>query len=140
MTLAQSTLAAGLFFVLSAGPDAGHRVWPDAPICSGRQDCVFDARSNTCSFNPGQGEWGPMFKPATTCACKDDACVVDKIEPVSCRTYKDCSYSKTPFLHPVSSKEVKRAHPNKVRPCVDDEMDAVCNPESKTCVLEAWKC
>lgn len=75
-----------------------------------------------------------------TCVCEDSECKPFTVEPVACRSWRDCSYSTEPFLHPVSSKTVKRLHPRPVRPCKDSERDAVCDPGTKTCRMVAWKC
>ncbi len=60
--------------------------------------------------------------------------------PVTCKTWRDCSYDDSRPPKPVSSKQVKRRINRPVRPCKDAEKDAVCDQETKTCKVIAWKC
>lgn len=114
----------------------------DGGVCTQRSDCTLDDTSKTCRLakNDWEGESGPMPEGGTTCLCEKNECRAFTVEPVACKSWRDCSYDTEPFLHPVSSKKVKRHHPTRVRPCRDAERDAVCDPGSKTCRVVAWKC
>lgn len=114
----------------------------DGGTCSKRSDCALDAETKTCraAKTDYDGEAGPLPSGGSTCVCENSECKPFTVEPVACKTWRDCSYSTEPFLRPVSSKTVKRLHPKPVRPCRDSERDAVCDPDTRTCRVVAWKC
>ncbi|MFZ5445909.1 MAG: hypothetical protein ACOZQL_38305 [Myxococcota bacterium] len=113
-----------------------------ATPCTQRSDCAWDAAANACgpAKDASSGERGPMSEAGTTCVCEAGQCQRFTVEPVACRSWRDCSFSREPSLHPVSSKQVPREKNRKVRPCKDAERDAVCDEQTKTCRLVAWKC
>ncbi len=123
-----------LTLLLTASPDAGS--------CAVRSDCALDTISMTCSLATVdlKGEGGAVNEPADTCICEKGECTRFTVEPVPCTSFKDCSLTREPFLHPVSSKKVRREHQKRVRPCKDAEEDSVCDLKTKTCRIEHWTC
>jgi hypothetical protein len=113
-----------------------------AGLCAARSDCALDAASKTCApVAAGQrGEAGSVATPRDTCVCEAGECKPFTVAPVSCRTFRDCSFAREPFLRPVSSKVTPREHKRPVRPCKDAQKDAVCDPKTRTCRLVAWSC
>lgn len=106
--------------------------------CRTAQDCEVAASRDACAAAKyGQG---PVNVSGPVCACRDGRCALEQLEAVSCTSYRDCSLSSEPVLHPVSSKKVPRPHPRPVRPCVDDGRDSVCDPATRTCKVISWKC
>jgi hypothetical protein len=113
-----------------------------ATLCAARSDCALDAAARTCAkVLAGQrGEKGPVATPRDTCVCEAGACKPFTVEPVACLSWRDCSFAREPFLHPVSSKVTPREHRRPVRPCKDAQKDAVCDRKTRTCRLVAWSC
>ena len=110
--------------------------------CTQRSDCAWDEATKTCGAakDAYSGASGPVQTSGQTCVCEASECRVFTVEPVACKTWRDCSFAREPFLHPASSKQVPREKNRKVRPCKDAERDSVCDEQTKTCRLVAWKC
>lgn len=113
----------------------------DGGTCSKRSDCALEAATKTCRLasNAYEGEAGPV-QSGPTCVCESSECKVLNVEPVACKSWRDCGTALQPFVHPVSSKQVKREFKRPVRPCRDAERDSVCDPGTHTCRVVAWKC
>ena len=112
-----------------------------AAPCTTRSECALDPTTSTChAAQKGTGEGGPVNGSGPTCVCESGECQAITVEPVACQSYRDCSYTREPFLHPVSAKKVPREFKKPVRPCKDSERDAVCDPKSKTCRVVSWSC
>lgn len=108
--------------------------------CTAHADCRVDLSAGQCVVAPQPGFRFPLREQGPTCACRAGACQLEWIDPVACTSWRDCSFSREPVLHPTSSKKVKRERPGPVRPCRDAERDAVCDPVTKTCRVVAWSC
>jgi hypothetical protein len=70
----------------------------------------------------------PLEREGPLCACDaaSGRCVFRWIDPVPCRSWRDCSYQRDPRLHPVPSSETPRLHPGRFEPCRDGSVDSVC--------------
>jgi hypothetical protein len=110
--------------------------------CKSDDDCALDHGGGACK--PGKREaTSPLAEQGPLCRCdvKAGACVFKWHGPISCKTYKDCSWSLNP-LRPESSKDVPRPKPKPIRPCVDGERDSECvgDGAAKTCRVVGWPC
>ena len=113
---------------------------PNARGCSEDSDCAVDVASATCHAG-GQSRIGPIRSEGPLCTCERSSgtCVFQWAEPVACKSWRDCSWTRQPRLRPVSAQEVPRPFKGKVKPCHDSEIDSVCTDEG-ICRVMAWKC
>ena len=106
--------------------------------CKVDADCGFEASSGTCGAK-GQFSGGPIKQEGAFCKCeaKSGACSVEWVGPVACKTYKDCSWTRSP-LRPVPSSLTPRPNPKPVKACSTGEVDSVC--KENICVVLGWSC
>ena len=95
----------------------GHQCMPRASLA--RPD-------PTCRRNPDVGD---------ECRCVARKCTREFTQPVSCRTWRDCSELDG---KPAPARFVPRAR-GKVHPCKDGESDVICN-RAHVCERVAWPC
>jgi hypothetical protein len=109
--------------------------------CKADADCGFEASSGTCAkVERGQNTTGlPIKQEGAFCSCepKTGACRVEWVGPVACKTYKDCSWTRSP-LRPVPSSLIPRPNPKPVKACSTGEVDSVC--KEGVCVMLGWSC
>lgn len=102
--------------------------------CSGVDSCKVSGLSCTTDGS-GESSW-PAPKEGPACGCVKGVCHFVWIEPVACKRDTDCELRLEPVAHAVkATKKQKR-----LRPCIDGSRQAQCEPETKTCVVRAWKC
>jgi hypothetical protein len=106
--------------------------------CEADTDCAVDVGTGTCHVG-GETHIGPIQQSGPVCVCQASACELTWVEPIPCETFAECSWEREPRLRPTRAK-TPRTQP--VEPCVDGEIDAVCEGEegAKTCRIRAWKC
>jgi hypothetical protein len=114
------------------------------PPCKSDMGCNWDdeCAPKRCIARPYTGQACEETLPEPgICACEQGACTIFPTPPaVPCTSWKDCSWSSTPRLHAVSSRDVPRPVPHPVKPCTaDGEKDSVCGP-NKTCKIVKWGC
>jgi hypothetical protein len=109
--------------------------------CKADLDCGFEASSGTCAkVERGQNTTGsPIKQEGAFCSCepKAGACRVEWVGPIACKTYKDCSWTRSP-LRPVPSSLIPRPNPKPVKACSTGEVDSVC--KESICVMLGWSC
>lgn len=108
--------------------------------CRKDDECAVDVAAGTCHAG-GETLIGPIHEQGPVCACDRAAgrCRLEWVEPVRCKSWRDCSWVAKPRLRPVPSTKVRRPVRRPVRPCKDAEVDSVCTPEG-TCRIVGWSC
>lgn len=105
--------------------------------CTLDSDCTIDVGSGSCYV--GSAHLGPITEQGPLCACNTETslCVYVWIEPVPCTSFADCWYEREPRLHPVPATEPRDAP---VEPCVEGEIDSICDDETHMCRVVVWGC
>lgn len=101
-----------------------------APACASDGECAFDPVSGQCARSAT-----PPAASGPACRCQSGRCVAGFPQPVSCRTWRDCSEFRRA---PAPAKLWPRGR-GKVRPCKDGESDVICNHDH-VCQFVAWPC
>ena len=122
---------------------AAAKVAPTGPACQKTAECALDVATGQCHGVSGQRL--PLIRVSgALCRCDEatKTCRYQWMDPVACSSWRDCSWTRTPRLRPVSSKEVPRPTPRPVKACVDGEIDSVCGgPTGRNiCQIVAWSC
>jgi hypothetical protein len=127
-----------------AGPTSTTRD-ADAPresACTTDEACGLNKDGSTCLVG-GEPPYPRDPERGTFCACRERRCEIVVSGPFPCASWRDCSWTTTPHLRPIPSKDRRRPFPRPVRPCRDGEVDSVCAESdggTKVCRIEAWKC
>ncbi len=128
------------------GSGAGATALPDATspdtACSKDEECGIDNGETRC-FKGGEPPFRRRPDRGAYCLCEASRCAIKTWGPLACDTWKDCSWTRNPYLRPISSKEVPRPKSAPVRPCKNGEFDSVCEANGtggKVCRIVAWKC
>lgn len=105
--------------------------------CTQDADCTVDVGSGMCHV--GSAHLSPLTELGPLCICNSETtlCEFMWIEPVPCTTFADCWYEREPRLHPVPATEPRDAP---VEPCVEGEIDSICDERTRTCRIVAWEC
>jgi hypothetical protein len=106
--------------------------------CRTSAECGLEPSTGVCRVRRGSST--PPITPGDRfCDCErsSGACVERTLEPVRCRSWRDCSWTYSP-LRAVSARQVRRPVARPVRACRDAEVDSRC--VDGTCVIVAWRC
>lgn len=106
--------------------------------CQTSADCDLDRPTGVCRVRAAT--LAPPANPGDRfcdCDTATGACVQREQAPVSCRSWRDCSWTRSP-LRAVPSAQVRRPVPGPVRACRDGSIDSVC--ERGTCRVVTWGC
>jgi hypothetical protein len=108
--------------------------------CSRDDECAVDVGSATCHLR-GRLSVGPIVEegPVCTCAAGSGRCEWSWVGPVPCRSWRDCSWVRSPRLRPVPAARQKRPVAHPVKPCDEGDVDSVCGPQG-ACRIVTWSC
>jgi hypothetical protein len=70
------------------------------------------------------------------CSCDGGTCTPEVVEPVKCKSTKDCSWLEHP-MRPAPASKVPRPYPPIV-PCKTGEHESAC--VKGVCEIQVWKC
>jgi hypothetical protein len=123
-------------------PDELARLEAEPSGCKSDADCFVDLPTGRC-FPQGQTA-GPIIDQGPYCACRvaTGRCEPAWQEPVECRDWRDCSWTREGRARAVSARTRPRPVARPVKPCADAEHDSVCTEVAgaKVCRLVGWRC